>query len=111
MINYFVNQGFFSCFRCQPGNKDTRLAIPYLTKTGSRTTAAYKAKTYLPNPVSPVELYEYRRDSQIQLEEAPMLKVNLSPLFFGPPPTPHFKFEFNQLCFEVYLKSKTQSLI
>ena len=55
----------YECFRGQPGGKDTRLTILYLKKSGRRVTAAYKKKAYLRNPVFPVELYEYRRDSQI----------------------------------------------
>ena len=43
------------------------MTIPYLKKEGRKITAAYKKKAYLPNPVFPVELYEYRRDSIIQL--------------------------------------------
>ena len=57
----------YECFRGQPGGKDTRLTIPFLNKSGRRVTTAYMKKAYLPNPVFPVELYEYRRDSQIQL--------------------------------------------
>ena len=57
----------YECFRGQPGNRDTRLTIPYLTKEGRKIQADYRHKAYLPNPVFPVELYEYRRDNQIQL--------------------------------------------
>ena len=57
----------YECFRGQPGNKDSRLSIPYLDKAGRRIRATYKNKAYLPNPVFPIELYEYRRDNQIQL--------------------------------------------
>lgn len=57
----------YECFRGQPGNKDSRLSIPYLDKAGRKIRATYKNKAYLPNPVFPIELYEYRRDNQIQL--------------------------------------------
>ena len=57
----------YECFRGQPGNKDSRLSIPYLDKAGRRIRATYKNKAYLPNPVFPIKLYEYRRDNQIQL--------------------------------------------
>jgi len=57
----------YECFRGNPGNKDTRLYIPYLAKDGRRIKVDYKAKAYLPNPVFPIELYEYRRDSHIKL--------------------------------------------
>ena len=64
----------YNCFRGLPGNKDTRMTIPYLKKEGRKITAAYKKKAYLPNPVFPVELYEYRRDSIIQLSTEGKMK-------------------------------------
>ena len=58
----------YSLFRGQPVGRDTRIAIPYLKQTGpKKITAEYRAKAYLPNPVFPVELYEYRRKSEIHL--------------------------------------------
>ena len=63
----------YECFRGQPGNKDIRITIPYLKKEERKITAAYK-KAYLPNPLFPVELYEYRRDSIIQLSTEGKMK-------------------------------------
>ena len=41
----------YNCFRGLPGNRDTRMTIPYLKREGRKITAAYKKKAYLPNPV------------------------------------------------------------
>lgn len=46
----------YNTFRELPGNKDTRLVIPYLRKVGKKITAVYKVKAYLPNPIYPTEL-------------------------------------------------------
>ena len=77
----------YECFRGQPGNKDSRLSIPYLDKAGRGIRATYKNKAYLPNPVFPIELYEYRRDNQIQLSVEGKVE---------------FKFAENNLGREVY---------
>jgi len=85
----FQNQ-LHNCFIGNPGNKDTRLYIPYLEKDGRHIKLDYKAKAYLPNPVFPIELYEYRRDSQIQLSVDGKVKskfadlnINRQKLFAG----------------------------
>ena len=57
----------YELYRGNPGGKDTRIYIPYLKKDGKKITATYKQKAYLPNSVFPVELYEYRRKSEIKL--------------------------------------------
>jgi len=53
-----------------PEGNDTGLYVPYLAEPGSNPKNIkflYKNLLFLPNPVFPVELYEYRRDTQIKL--------------------------------------------
>ena len=53
-------------YRGQPGNRDSRISIPVLTKTGKKITAVYAKKAFLPNSIFPAELYEYRRKVQVE---------------------------------------------
>ena len=69
MINIsvtFINELYYS-FRGIPENYNTTLTIPFVTKAGKTITTAYGDKAFLPNPAFPVELYEYRRGSNIKL--------------------------------------------
>jgi len=53
-----------------PDGNDTNLCIPILKPNESNPKdiqISYKDTPYLPNPIFPAELYEYRRDTQIKL--------------------------------------------
>lgn len=89
ITNTFQYQ-LYEFFRGNPGALDTRLVIPYLTKTGRKTVADYKGKAYLPNPVFPLELYEYRRDTEIKLSiegkiKSQFAKENIEPNIYHNP--------------------------
>lgn len=61
-------QDYYNAVRGIPENYNTNLFFPTITRNGKKITTAYNvAKPYFPNPVFPVELYEYRRGNQIQL--------------------------------------------
>ena len=53
-----------------PGNIDTNLCIPHLGESDynpKNKWLVYADVQYLPNPIFPVELYEYRRGTRIKL--------------------------------------------
>ena len=60
-------QELYNSTRGIPEGFNTNLHIPYITRNGKNITTTYKEKAYLPNPMFPVELYEYRRGSNIKL--------------------------------------------
>jgi hypothetical protein len=57
----------YDIFRGLPAGVDTKIWIPNIKRTGKKLEAKYEAKAYLPNPLFPAELYEYRRNSNIKL--------------------------------------------
>lgn len=54
-------------FRGLPEGFNTNISIPFVEKNGKKFTINYKDKAFLPNSSFPVELYEYRRDSELKL--------------------------------------------
>ena len=53
-----------------PEGNDTNLQVPHLAVNVDNPKDIkfhYKDEAFLPNPVFPVELYEYRRDTQVKL--------------------------------------------
>ena len=75
-----------------PEGNDTNLCIPYLGVSGNNPKNIwfrYEDVKYLPNPLFPVELYEYRRDTQIKLtiearEKSKFAERNLSGVIYRP---------------------------
>ena len=66
-INPTFLREFTNIAQGMPEGNDTSLIIPYIIRKGKNTAAVYKAKAFIPNPVFPTELYEYRRGSNIKL--------------------------------------------
>jgi len=58
---------YYNSSRGFPEDIDTSINYPVITMVGKKATAVYKDKKFFPNPVFPVELYEYRRGSNIKL--------------------------------------------
>ena len=52
---------YYNTSRGIPDNIDTRIFHPKITMVGKKATATYADKKFFPNPVFPVELYEYRK--------------------------------------------------
>ena len=53
-----------------PEGNDTNLYVPHLVPNPNNPKDIkfnYTHEAFLPNPVFPVELYEYRRDTQVKL--------------------------------------------
>ena len=58
---------YYNTSRGFPEGIDTNINHPVITMEGKKAKAAYVDKKFFPNPVFPVELYEYRRGSNIKL--------------------------------------------
>src|SRR5690348_12998089 len=56
-----------NAFRGLPENYNTNLTVPYVDRKGKGLTLVYKDKSFMSNSMFPVELYEYRRGSNIKL--------------------------------------------
>ena len=73
---------YYNTTRGIPGEIDTSIFYPVITMAGKKATATYVDKKYFPNPVFPVELYEYRRGSNIKLSIDGVIDQNLQKVTF-----------------------------
>ena len=74
------SQGLFNLSNGLPEGFNTNISIPILAKTGKTIKVAYRDRPYLPNPVFPVELYEYQRGSDIKLSIASKVETKFAEL-------------------------------
>ena len=58
---------YSNIYRGIPEGYNTNLYIPLVKRNGKKIEIDYKDKSFLPNPMFPIELFEYRRGSNIKL--------------------------------------------